>query len=201
MNPAQSIATLALPRLDPGQSPLGAGRVQFRDSGFIPRLSGNKVTLGPGQMAMVGYGAYAAPSYDFGIQDDVVIPTSIQPVDADFHSTAPGTIEAGIQPPVKGSLRVIMRQRSPDGTTLRTHGGAPPNGENMASVFTIEATQEGRSVPVAVDYDKIVWSGLSWAAGEIKSSDLAPDKPVVVRFHSTEKDPVKLEGAAYQVVY
>ena len=71
----------------------------------------------------------------------------------------------------------------------------------MASVFTIEATQEGRSVPVAVDYDKIVWSGLSWAAGEIKASDLAPDKPVVVRFHSTEKDPVKLEGAAYQVVY
>jgi hypothetical protein len=36
---------------------------------------------------------------------------------------------------------------------------------------------------------------------EIKAADLAPDKPVLVRFHSAEKDPVKLDGAAYQVVY
>ncbi len=71
----------------------------------------------------------------------------------------------------------------------------------MGKVFTIEATQEGRSIPVNIDYDKIMWSGLSWAVGEIKSADLTPGKPVLVRFHSSEKDPVKLDGAAYQVVY
>jgi len=37
--------------------------------------------------------------------------------------------------------------------------------------------------------------------GEINAADLAPDKPVLVRFHSAEKDPVKLDGTAYQVVY
>jgi hypothetical protein len=201
MNPGQTIATLELPQLLPDQPALGAGRVQFRDAGFTPRLSGNKITLGPGQMAMVGYGAYAAPFYDFGIQNDVVIPISIQPVPADFHTTAPSTIEASIQPPAKGVLRVIMRERTPDGYIRRTWAGGPPNGTNMAKVFTIEVAQEGRSIPVQIDYDKIVWSGLSWAVGEIKAADLAPNKPVLVRFHSAEKDPVKLDGAAYQVVY
>ncbi len=87
MNPAQTVATITLPRLAPDQPPLGVGRVQFRDAGFTPKLSGNKITLGPGQMAMVGYGAYAAPAYDFGVQDDVVIPSTIDPLHAEFHAT------------------------------------------------------------------------------------------------------------------
>jgi hypothetical protein len=201
MNPSQTIATVTLPRLAPDQQPLGVGRVQFRDAGFMPRLNGNKMVLGPGQMAMVGYGAYASPSYDFGIQDDVVIPRSIQPVAADFRATTPSTIEASIQPVAKGDLRVMMREHTPDGYIRRTWAGGPPAGTNMGKVFTIEATQDGRSIPVAINYDKIVWSGLSWAVGEIKASDLAPNLPVLVRFHSAEKDPVKLEGTAYQVVY
>jgi hypothetical protein len=201
MNPTQTIATVTLPQLAPTQPALGTGRIQFRDAGFTPRLNGNKITLGPGQMAMVGYGAYAAPSYDFGVQDDVVIPNSIQQVAADFHTTAPSTIEASIPPPAKGVLRVIMRERTPDGYIRRTWAGGPPNGENMARVFTIEVAQNGHAIPVAIDYNKIVWSGMSWAVGEIKAADLAPNEPVLVRFHSTEKDPVKLDGAAYHVVY
>jgi hypothetical protein len=201
MNPGQTIATLDLPQLAPNQPARGAGRLQFRDAGFMPRLNGNQITLGPGQMAMVGYGAYAAPAYEYGVQDDVVIPASIEPVPADFHTTVPSTIEASIPPPSKGVLRVIMRERTPDGYIRRTWAGGPPNGENMAKVFSIEAMQDGHAVPVHIEYDKIVWSGLSWAVGEIKAADLDPDKRVLVRFHSTEKDPVKLDGAAYQVVY
>jgi hypothetical protein len=200
-NPAQAVSTLALPRLLPDQAPLGAGRIQFRDAGFMPTLSGDKITLGPGQMAMVGFGAYAEPAYYFGVQDDVVIPRSIEPVQAEFQTTAPSTIEASILPPASGVLRVIMRERTPDGYLRRTWAGGPPNGTNMAKVFTIEATQSGRAVPVRIDYNKIIWSGLSWAVGEIDVSGLAPSKPLTVRFHSAEKDPVKLGGAAYRVVY
>ena len=112
-----------------------------------------------------------------------------------------GAIEASIPAPAKGALRVIMRQYGPDGRIPRTSGGAPPNGENMGKVFTIEATQEGRSIPVQIDYGRIIWSGLSWAAGEIKAADLAPGKPVLIRIHSAAKEPVTLEGAAYRVVY
>jgi hypothetical protein len=94
-----------------------------------------------------------------------------------------------------------MRQRTLDGSIRRTWAGGPPDGENMAKVFTIEVTQEGRAIPVNIDYDKIVWSGLSWAVGEIKVAGLVPHKLILVRFHSTEKDSVKLDGAVYQVVY
>ena len=201
MNPGQSVATLTLPQLASDQKPPRNGKVQFRDAGFNPTLTVNKLTLGPGQMALVGYGEYALPAYDFGIQNDVVIPTSIEPVQADFRTVAPATIEASIQPPHKGILRVIMRERTPDGYIRRTWAGGPPNGTNMAKVFQIEAIQGGRAVPVSIDYNKIVWSGLSWAVGEIKVSDLVPDQPLVVRFHSAEKDPITLDGSAYRLIY
>jgi hypothetical protein len=71
----------------------------------------------------------------------------------------------------------------------------------MGKVFTIEATQGARAIPVTVSHDKIVWSGLSWAVGEIKAADLAPDKPVTIRLHSAEKNPVKLEGKVYHIAY
>jgi hypothetical protein len=200
-NPTQTMATLTLPPVAQDRRPQGAGKVQFRDAGFAPQLIGNQITLGPGQMALVGYGAYAAPAYNFGIQDDVVIPKSIASVSADFHTTTTSTIEATIQPPSKGVLRVIMRERTPDGYLRRTWAGGPPDGTNMAKVFTIEAIQNGRNIPVHIDYARIVWSGMSWALGEINASDLAPGQPVQVRFHSAEKDPVKLEGVAYEVIY
>jgi hypothetical protein len=201
MNPAQAVNIITLPTLLPDQPQLGKGKVQFRDAGFVPVLSGDKITLGPGQMAMIGFGAYAARAYDFGVQDDVVIPRTIEPVRAEFHTTVAATIEAEIQPPGSGVLRVIMRERTPDGFIRRTWAGGPPNGTNMAKVFTIEAMQDGRSIPIRIDYDKVVWSGLSWAVGEIDANDLTPSQPVTIRFHSTEKDQVQLEGAAYRVIY
>jgi hypothetical protein len=201
VNPAQRVATIALPRLVFNQAPLGTGRVQFRDAGFMPRLAGDQLTLGPGQMAMVGYGAYASPRYDFGVQQDVVIPRSISPFPAEFHSTGKGSIEASVQPPPEGVLRVIIRQKTPEGVIRRTWAGGPPSGENMGKVFALSASQGGRAVPVRIDYDKIVWSGMSWAVGEVDTKGLKPGKPLTIRFHSEEKDPVELEGAVYLVNY
>lgn len=200
MNPSQTFATIPLPHLNPDQPPLRAGKVQFRDAGFTPQLNGDHITLGPGQMAMVGFGAYAEPAYDFGIQRDVVIPRSIDPVKAEFRSTSPNTIEASIQSPANGWLRVIMRQRL-DGRVYRTHGGAPPNGTSMGKIFTIEAIQAGRTLAVATDYDRVIWSGLSWALGEIKLDGSNPHEPIEVRIHSADKDAVELEGKIYRVVY
>ena len=79
LNPRQEIASVSLPLLSEEQKPLAGGRVQFRDAGFAPQLNGDAVTLGPGQMAMIGYGRYGAPSFDFGVQQDIVIPRSIPP--------------------------------------------------------------------------------------------------------------------------
>jgi hypothetical protein len=201
VNPSQTVATIKLPRLVFNQPTMGIGRIQFRDAGFVPRFKADEITLGPGQMAMVGYGDYAAAKYDFGIQDDVVIPQTIAPLTAPFHPTGKGSIEATIEQPPNGIVRAIVREKTPEGFIRRTWAGGPPSGENMGKVFSLSAEQEGHSVPVKINYDKIVWSGMSWAVGELDASSLVPTKPLTIRFHSTEKDPITLEGKLYLVEY
>jgi hypothetical protein len=201
VNPAQSMQSIQMPLLSQEQRPLASGRLLFADAGFRPVLAGNKIQLGPGQMAMVYFGKYSLPKYDFGIQQDVVIPKTIRPVDAQFQTTGKGVIEATISPPAGGDLRLVMQQHNPDGSIRRTWAGGPPKGTNMGQVFLLEATQNGRTLPVTINYDKVIWSGLSWAVGEIKRKDLQPGAPITLRFTSKEKDPVTLTGNVYQVTY
>jgi hypothetical protein len=201
VNPSQTVARIQLPKLAPDQPSFGPGRIQFRDAGFQPMLRGTQISLGPGQMAMVGFGAYASPSYDFGIQRDVVIPRSISPFPISFRNTGAGSAEASIVPPSHGVLRIIEQEMTPEGQIRRTWAGGPPSGENMAKVFAFSATQNSRAIPIRIDYDKVIWSGLSWAVGEIDVNDLTPGIPLVLRFHSTEKDPIRLKGAAYLLEY
>ena len=201
VNPAQDIAKITLPLLSQVQKPLGQGKLLFRDAGYVPQLTGDTVELGPGQMAMIGFGKYAAPAYDFGVQQDIVIPRAIHPVLAEFQSIGKGIIQATIPVPANGDLRLIMQQYSPDGTLRRTWAGGPPNGTNMGKVFLLKAEQDGKELPVRIDYDRVIWAGLSWAAGEISQKDLRPGAPLTLTFQSTEKDPVKLEGRVYLVNY
>ena len=187
-----------MPLLAQVQKPLGQGRLLFRDAGFVPRLTGDTIELGPGQMAMVGFGKYAAPAYDFGVQQDVTIPRAIQPVTAEFRSRGKGVIQATIPAPAGGDLRLIMQQYSPDGSLRRTWAGGSTN---MGKVFLLKAEQGGRELPIRENYDRVVWAGLSWAAGEISQKDLHPGAPLTLTFQSTEKDPVVLKGTVYLVNY
>jgi len=201
VNPAQQIARISLPLLSQVQGPLSQGRLLFRDAGFVPRLTGNSIELGPGQMAVIGYGKYASPAFDLGVQQDVVIPRSIRPVAAEFAASGKGVIQATINAPAGGDLRLIMQQYSADGSLHRTWAGGPPKGTSMGKVFLLEASQNGRQLPVREDYDNVIWSGLSWAVGEIRGEDLHPGEPVTLTFRSMEKDPVTLKGSLYLVNY
>jgi hypothetical protein len=71
----------------------------------------------------------------------------------------------------------------------------------MGKVFVLSASQAGKPVRVEVNYDKVIWSGLSWAVGEIRHSTLKPGVPVVIECSSAESDAVVLEGKAFEVVY
>ena len=71
----------------------------------------------------------------------------------------------------------------------------------MGKVFALSASQQGHDVPVHINFDKIVWSGMSWAVGEIDSRGLTPGQPLLIHFHSAEKDPILLHGVAYLVTY
>lgn len=202
VNPAQSVGEIEMPRLSQEQAGVSGGRIIFRDAGFQPTLAGDKIQLGPGQLAVVGFGKYASAQYDLGIQNDVMIPRSITPVEAAFSPHGKNTIQATINAPPSGDLRIVMQQRSAqDGTIMRSWKGGPPNGTNMGKVFTLSASQDGKPVPVAINYDKVIWSGLSWAVGEIRHNALRPGQPVTIQGSSTEEGPVTLEGKVYRVEY
>jgi hypothetical protein len=201
LNPAQSVEEVQMPQLSQAQKPKSNGRLLFRDAGFQPVITGDKIKLGPGQMAVVGFGSYASPSYDMGIQSDVQIPRFIQPVDATFSEHEKNTIQATVTAPEHGDLRIVLQQRSTHGDILRSWKGGPPSGTNMSKVLVLQAWQNGRSLPVEINYDKVIWSGLSWAVGEIRHVALARGGAITVQCSSAESDEVKLEGKVFTVIY
>jgi hypothetical protein len=155
------------------------------------------ITLGPEQLAVVGFGEYAKSKYDLGIQEDVLIPQSIRSVPGEFHSEGSNAVSAVVSVPASGDLRIVMRQLA-GGHPLRTARGAPPNGTSLGRIFLIRAEQNGHSLPVRINYDKAIWSGLSWGVGEVKRSDLAP-APLTIRCSSLETRPVDLKVELYTV--
>jgi hypothetical protein len=152
-------------------------------------------------MAAVAFGRYAAPEFDLGVQEDVRTPRVIAQIDAAFSQKGSNTIEATIEPPAKGDLRIIFQQRGQDGGILRSWPGGPPNGKTVGTVLRIAAEQGGKALPVEINYDKQVWSGLSWGAGEVKHADFEAGTPIRIRCSSEEKSKVVLEGHLYTVAY
>jgi hypothetical protein len=205
VNPSESIAEVALPAAGRGQD--RSGRVLFEDAGFTPRLNGNTVTLGPGQMAMVGFGAYTASEYRFGVQQDVIIPHSVEQVDADFHSTDAGALEASIDPPVSGVVRLVVRPRAGQARKDSAQrdsarkDSARSDSAGADQDFTLVATQYGRPIPVRLDDSSKLGDGQGWAVGEIDVNDLTPGVPLVVQVHSSDSDMASLEADAYAVEY
>ena len=141
------------------------------------------------------------PKYDLGIQSEVRIPHSISPVPAQFQTRGNHVIEATVDVPAEGDLRIVLLQRGNDGRLVRSWPGGPPNGTSVGKVLVLTATQGGKDVPIEINYDKMIWSGLSWAVGEIQHSALKAGEPLTIRCSSEEKNPVALEGKAFVVKY
>jgi hypothetical protein len=78
------------------------------------------------------------------------------------------------------------------------HDEVRPAGTNHVQ---IQASQNGQPIAVSIQYDKAIWSGLSWAVGEVKSGDLKPGVPVVARCSSLEASPVQLQVRVKAVQY
>ena len=56
----------------------------------------------------------------------------------------------------------------------------------MNDYLTITAKQGEEPIPVRIEYDKMIWCGLSWAAGEIDAKKFDPTQPVQVICKSKE---------------
>jgi len=201
VNPGQTVEEMEMPLLSRVQPPIAGGRILFRDAGFNPILTGDKIKLGPGQMAAVGFCRYADAKYDLGIQEDVRIPLTIRPVAAQFQSDGSNAVMATTAPPESGDLRIILQQRGKDGRLMRSWPGGPPDGIQMGKVLVLQATQGGKSVPIEINYDKLIWSGLSWAVGEIRHDAMHAGEPLTIRCSSTDKNLVTLDCRLFAVQY
>jgi len=58
----------------------------------------------------------------------------------------------------------------------------------MNEYLTITARQGEKNLPVKIEYDKMIWCGLSWAAGEINTADFDSKHPVQIICTAKEGD-------------
>jgi hypothetical protein len=84
---------------------------------------------------------------------------------------------------------------------MRSWPGGPPKGKSVGTVLKILAEQDGKALPIEINYDRVIWSGLSWGAGEIRRKDFSAKGPITIRCSSEEKNPVRLEAHVYEVEY
>jgi hypothetical protein len=64
-------------------------------------------------------------------------------------------------------------------------------------LLKIRVLQAGKELPLAIENDKMIWSGLSWGAAELRKGTYDPAVPVTIECRSMEKDDLKLECKVY----
>lgn len=177
LNPGANDEDVALPI-----SPSARSRVLFTDAGRAPELTGGTLHLGPGQLAVVGTGGYADQRWDLGTQADVVIPMSCKPLPIADVVREPGLVSATVVAPRTGALRIMCSQTGADGRPWRVSGGAPPSGIPLGKLLVLKAEQGGRELELSRNYDRQIWSGLSWAVADVSPQNLVPGNPVRITY-------------------
>ncbi len=192
VNPSQSMAKV---KLDGKITAPGA--VLFADSGFSPVCEGNEVTLGPEQVALIGYGEFNDPKYRFGVENDVVIPAFIEKAPVEFKKIDRNKYQAVLNDcNFAEDLRMTCSIKSGDDKYYRV--GAFQN-VTAGQLLKLRATQDGKEVPIRIDYDKKLWSGTSFGSGEIARKDLAGNLPLTITYTLNDTNDLTFEGALYKV--
>jgi hypothetical protein len=192
VNPSQEMVTIMLPVDDYSKS-----KILYADGGFSPQLSGKKIIAGPEQLVVVGFDEYAGDAYGLGIDETINIPISIEEIKADFVETSLNKIEASVMGHPGKNIRILMQQFGDDGLARRSWGGAPPDGKKMNEYLKIEVTQDQKPIPTHIEYDKMIWCGLSWGAAEIDQRDYDKNKPLTIRCSSIENYKLTLRAKIF----
>jgi hypothetical protein len=198
LNPGAVAADVELPA-----DAASSGRVLFSDAGGTPVFNGQKLHLGPGQLAVVGTGGYADPKWDLGRGNDMLVPRRSEELVMTNVVHGARSVSASVLPPSSGVLRIMCSQTKSDGHPWRITGGAPPSGTPMGKILKLKAEQGGRDIPLERDTDRQVWSGLSWAVGEVDAQNLVPGVPVKITYAIEDPKPDSgvADVSAYAVTY
>jgi hypothetical protein len=173
--------------------------VLFHDAGFRPDLAGDSITLGPEQMAVIGFGRHATTASDLGTQSDIVIPRNISPLALDGVTAEPNATRASVRAPSGGRIRLVLRQYAANGEPWRSRGGEKPVRVSLDQVLRFDVRSGERTLPVEIQHNRRVWSGLSWAVGEVSATSWTPGETLTIRASSADPVPVTLKLEAYHV--
>ena len=196
VNPSQEIATVELP-----VGMVSKSMILYADGGFKPSIKGKHVTLGAEQLIVVGFDEYADNKYELGVDETIHIPFAINKIESAFRVTGKNTIEGEVIA-VKGKdVRIILQQFDAKGLPYRSWPGSPPDGEKVSKVIKISVSQDEKDIPLRIEYDKVIWSGLSWGAAEVKQGSFDPAKPLHIKCSSDEKGELNLSANIYAVNY
>jgi hypothetical protein len=205
MNPSQEVAAIGLPshpgwghKWFDGTIPR---QVLYADSGYLPSTEKTFLTLGPEQLVVVGAGSYASKQYKLGKDASIRIPMSQERLPVEFVVRGKNKMGGEAQPVGGKDLRILFQQFGAGGLPVRSWGGAPPDGKKMNLLLQIRALQGGKELPLYVEYDQMIWSGLSWGAAELRHGSFDPAMPVEIECSTAEKDELKLEARVYAVGY
>ena len=196
------VYTVVNPSQEVGSVELGVkGRILYADGGFKPVIRDGSLSLGSEQLVVVGMGEYAEERYELGRDESIQIPAMQQRIDVDLVRRGKNKVGAMVRALPGKDLRILFQQVGADGLPVRSWGGAPPDGRKMNELLTITVRQDGAVLPLVITYDKMIWSGLSWAAGELRQKDFGVSRPVDVECFSAEKDELTLNVWVYAVGY
>lgn len=196
VNPSQQMIILELPVKN-----FHTSKLLYADGGSDPVINKNTVALGPEQLIVIGFDAYASDKYYLGRDETIKIPASISKFETQFSITKNNTIECTLDDLPEANLRIIFQQFGSDGNPYRTWGGAPPNGKKMDTLIKIIVKQEAKEVETIKEYDKMIWSGLSWGVAEVKQSSFDRSKPLLIQCSTEEKTTLTLKANVYAVRY
>ncbi len=84
------------------------GKIIYTDGGYQPLLNGKKITLGPEQMAVIGFNEYANEKYNLGIDETINIPTAIEKINTNFKEAGMNTIETSINGAAGKNIRIFI---------------------------------------------------------------------------------------------
>ncbi len=197
VNPSQTNRTETIKDYAPG---ISEGSIIFTDKGKKPKIDNAKVEIGAEQLIVLGYGKYAAEDYNLGIEPDVHIPEALDdlglPFVPDTHENATtwhGMFE------MAGTYRLVIQLYEQYGNPARLSGGAYPDGTTMEKIIGINVNAGGKEIPVTLDYDKALWSGLSWGVGEFQLKEEDIDEPLTIKCTAKHTEKLTLRSTVYKI--
>jgi hypothetical protein len=194
-NPSQNRTKVAFPDFLKTKKAL----LLFADSGYTPLIENGTVSLGAEQLAVIGFGKYAQSDFTLGKGDNVLpIPNQTEKIPVQFASSSL-EISGSFVPKQAGRYRLLFQQFKKYNIPLRSTGGGKPGAKSLGEINKIQVLVAGKPIKPEIQYDKIIWSGLSWAAAEWELQAKNIGEEVLMKYTGSDGQIFSLTGELYLI--